>query len=113
MNMTDYIQVVTTTERKEDAEAIARTLVADRLAACAQVLGPVSSTYRWKGNVETSQEWQCWAKSRKALYPDIEQTIRRLHPYEEPEILAVPIVSGSDSYLKWVSGEVRGESVVG
>jgi len=105
--MTDYIQVVTTTARQEDAQTIARTLVEDRLAACVQVLGPVSSTYRWKGQIETSQEWQCWAKSRRELYERIEQAIRRLHPYEVPEILAVEILAGSRSYLAWLDEALK------
>jgi len=100
--MTDYIQVVTTTARQEDAQTIARALVEERLAACVQVLGPVSSTYRWKGQIETGQEWQCWAKSRRELYQRIEEAIRRLHPYEVPEILAVEILAGSRGYLAWV-----------
>jgi periplasmic divalent cation tolerance protein len=107
--MTDYIQVVTTTPQREDAETIARALVAERLAACVQVLGPITSIYRWKGAVETSQEWQCWAKSRRELYGPIEQAIRRLHPYEEPEILALAILAGSASYLRWIDAEVRPE----
>jgi periplasmic divalent cation tolerance protein len=105
--MTAYIQVVTTTERKEDAERIARALVEGRLAACVQVLGPVTSTYRWKGAIETSQEWQCVAKSRQSLFGEIEETIRRVHPYEVPEILAVPIAAGSARYLAWLDEEVR------
>jgi periplasmic divalent cation tolerance protein len=105
--MTDYIQVVTTTARREDADAIARALVAERLAACVQVSGPITSTYRWKGAVETSQEWQCCAKSRRELYGEIEQAIRRLHPYEEPEILATPIVEGSPGYVRWIDEEVK------
>ena len=105
--MTDIIQVVTTTERKEDAERIARRLVEDRLAACVQVLGPISSTYRWQGTIETSQEWQCVAKSRRDLFGRIEETIREVHPYDVPEILAVPIVAGSRSYLAWLEGEVE------
>ena len=104
--MAEYIQVVTTTERKQDAEAIARALVEERLAACVQVLGPITSTYRWEGEIETGQEWQCWAKSRRELYGRIEGTIVRLHPYEVPEILAVEIVAGSPSYLAWLDEEV-------
>jgi periplasmic divalent cation tolerance protein len=105
--MTDCIQVVTTTERKEDALAIARSLVEERLAACVQVLGPITSTYHWKGTIETAEEWQCWAKSRDALYDQLEQAIRRLHPYEVPEILVVPILAAAPSYLKWLREEVR------
>ena len=66
--MTDYVQVATTTERREDAERIARALVEARLAACVQVLGPITSVYRWKGSIETSQEWLCTAKSRRDLF---------------------------------------------
>lgn len=104
--MGDYIQVVTTAEREEDAKRIARRLVEDRLAACVQVLGPIQSTYWWQGKIETAQEWQCLAKTRRELYPAIERTIQEVHPYEVPEILAVPIVAGSRSYLKWVDDEV-------
>ena len=107
--MLDYIQVVTTTEHREDAERIARTLVEERLAACVQVVGPISSTYRWRGAIETAQEWQCWAKSRRDLYDEIEKTIRRIHPYEVPEILAMPVLAGNASYLKWLDTEVTGD----
>ena len=107
--MSDYIQVLTTTERREDAERIAQALVEERLAACAQVTGPITSIYRWQGKIETAQEWQCWAKSRRDLYEQIEQTIRRLHPYELPEILAMPIAAGSGDYLAWLDAETRGE----
>lgn len=105
--MPEYIQVVTTTERQEDAQQIARALVEERLAACVQVVGPITSTYRWQGQIETAQEWQCWAKSRRELYDQIEQTIRRLHSYEVPEILAIPVLAGSASYLAWVDDETR------
>ena len=103
----EHVQVITTTERKEDAEAIARRLVEERLAACVQIIGPITSTYRWKGKIETSQEWQCWAKSRRDRYEQIERAITRLHPYDVPEILAVPITAGSRSYLAWLDEEVE------
>ncbi len=100
--MTEHIQVLTTTSSREEAERIARTLVEDRLAACVQVLGPIASTYRWQGAIETSQEWLCLAKSRRELYDAIEKAIRRIHSYQVPEILAVPVVAGSADYLAWV-----------
>ena len=103
--MTDFIQVVTTTEHREDAERIARTLVEERLAACVQVSGPITSTYRWQGKIETAEEWQCCAKTRRDLYEKVEQAIRRLHPYEVPEIVAMPILAGSADYLKWLAEE--------
>jgi periplasmic divalent cation tolerance protein len=105
--MTDYIQVLTTVERKEDAERIARTLVEARLAACVQLLGPITSTYRWKGAVETAQEWQCVAKSRRDAYAQLEEAIRSVHPYEVPEILAVSIVAGSREYLAWLDDQTQ------
>jgi periplasmic divalent cation tolerance protein len=105
--MSDYIQVVTTTATHDEAEIIARALVDERLAACTQIVGPVTSIYRWEGKIETSQEWQCWAKSRRELFEQIEAAIRRLHPYQVPEILALPIEAGSEKYLKWLDGEVK------
>jgi periplasmic divalent cation tolerance protein len=105
--MTDHIQVVTTTATHDEAEMIARALVDERLAACTQIVGPITSIYRWEGKIETSQEYQCWAKSRRALYPQVEAAIRRLHPYQVPEILAIPIVAGSENYLMWLDGELE------
>lgn len=105
--MSEYIQVVTTTERQEDAQQIARMLVESRLAACVQIVGPIVSTYRWQGKIEAAQEWQCWAKSRRGLYEEIEQAIRRIHPYEVPEILAMAVLGGNASYLEWVTKETQ------
>jgi periplasmic divalent cation tolerance protein len=106
--MPEYIQVVTTTDRREDADRIARELVERRLAACVQIVGPITSTYRWQGKIETAQEWQCWAKTRRDLYEQVEQAIVGIHPYEVPEILAVTIPIGSTKYLSWLDGELKG-----
>ena len=105
--METYIQVVTTTETKEDAEKIAKALVEKRLAACAQLVGPIVSTYWWKENVETDEEWQCIIKSKKSLYGEVEKAIKMIHLYETPEIIALPIVSGSDDYLEWLNSELK------
>ena len=104
--MTDYIQIYTTTEKREEAKDIARNVVEKRLAACAQVLGPIASTYWWKGMIEEAEEWMCIMKSRRDLYEKLEATIRSIHPYEEPEILAVPIEAGSQGYLNWLDREL-------
>ncbi|MGA2063400.1 MAG: divalent-cation tolerance protein CutA [Thermoguttaceae bacterium] len=103
--MPEFIEVLTTTATREDAERIARTLVEERLAACVQVTGPIASTYRWQGRIETAQEWQCRAKSRRDLYDRIEAAIRRLHPYDVPEILATPVLAGGADYLAWIAAE--------
>ena len=101
--MADYIQVLTTAGSEQEAEQIASALVERRLAACVQVIGPIASRYRWQGKVETAREWICVAKTEAARYPEVEAAIRELHSYDEPEIVATPIVAGSAGYLDWVS----------
>lgn len=103
--MDTFIQVTTTAEKREDADHIARVLVEKRLAGCVQVLGPITSVYRWKGKVETAGEWLCLIKSRQELYGAVEATIRSLHPYETPEIIAMPVIAGSCDYLRWLETE--------
>ena len=103
--MSEYIQITTTTEKKEQAVVIAEKLVKLRLAACVQVSGPVKSFFRWKGKIDKTDEWVCTAKSKNKLYKKVEKTILEIHPYEVPEIIAVPIISGSDEYLKWIDEE--------
>lgn len=105
--MHEYIQVATTVATEEDAGAIAGLLVEKRLAACVQVLGPMTSHYRWQGKIETAGEYLCLAKSRVALYPEIEAAIKAIHPYEVAEIIATPIIAGSNEYLAWLTAEVK------
>jgi len=104
--MRDYIQVMTTASSVEEAQQIARTLVERRLAACVQVLGPIRSSYWWQGKVETDEEWQCAAKTRRDLFEDVVKTIKEVHSYEVPEILAVPVAAGSQPYLEWLESEL-------
>lgn len=102
-----YIQVLTTAGTKEDAQKIAQSLVEKRLAGCVQVVGPIASTYWWEGSLENAEEWLCIIKSRKDLYKELEKAIQQIHPYRVPEILAIPVVDGSQSYLEWLDGEVK------
>ena len=104
--MKSFIQVITTTDKKADAEKIAMTLIERKLAACVQIAGPIGSTYRWRGNIEKAEEWQCVIKSREDRYKEIEQVIKSIHPYEVPEIIAIPIIAGSGEYLDWLQGEL-------
>lgn len=97
-----FLQISTTTSSQEDAERIARTLIEKRLAACVQIVAPVKSVYRWKGNIETVQEWLCLIKTTGDLFQQVSQTIRAIHPYETPEIIAIPIIDGSPDYLCWI-----------
>ena len=105
--MTPYVQVLTSLGGKDDADRLARLVVEQRLAACAQVIGPISSTYWWHGELETSTEWLCLIKTERVLYDELEAAMRSAHPYETPEILAVSVEAGSEAYLAWLSGEVR------
>jgi periplasmic divalent cation tolerance protein len=101
-----YLQVTTAAGSEEEAERIGAVLVERRLAACVQVIGPISSRYRWQGAVEEAREWMCVAKTSAARYAEVEAAIRDLHSYDEPEIIATPIVAGSPSYLTWITDNV-------
>jgi len=82
--MSEFLQVVTTTDSRESATRIADDLVDRRLAACVQVAGPITSTFWWNGQRETSEEWMCVIKTAARLYPAIEQAIHEVHPYDVP-----------------------------
>ena len=99
-------QVTTTLPDEAAANQIAARLVEERLAACAQVLGPVSSTYRWKGRTEQAAEWYCNLKTTKTRLPALQKRIRELHPYEVPEIVAIQIQDGDADYLRWIEAEI-------
>jgi len=104
--VSDYVQVMTTAGSEEEAGRIASLLVERRLAACVQMVGPLVSRYRWQGEVEEEREWQCLAKTTRAAYEAVEAAIREAHSYDEPEIIATPIVAGSAGYLAWVDENV-------
>ncbi len=105
--MSGIIQITTAVSDPADAERIAASLVAQSLAACVQVSGPIESTFRWKGQIETSQEWVCTIKTREDLFAEVEQVIRSLHSYGEPEIMAVPITAASAGYRAWLLASVK------
>ncbi len=104
--MRGILQVVTTVDDEQNATKIAKQLVECRLAACVQVEGPIQSSYWWQGKVETTREWRCSIKTTEGRYKELEEKIRALHPYEEPEILAFAVVQGSKSYLDWLESIV-------
>jgi periplasmic divalent cation tolerance protein len=108
--MSEIWQVTTTAGTREVAERIAVELVDLRLAACAQVSGPIASTYRWQGQIENAEEWVCTVKTTQAQFAGIQEVLRRLHPYEVPELIATPVVGGSEAYLKWVGEQLKTDS---
>jgi|SRR6188472_4286311 len=104
--MTGLVQVLTTAGSEAEAGRIAELLVERRLAACVQVVGPIVSRYRWQGAVEEEREWQCLVKTTRGAYEAVEAAIRGVHSYDEPEIIATPIVAGSAGYLAWIADNV-------
>jgi periplasmic divalent cation tolerance protein len=99
--------VLTNMPDGEHARLLATTLVERRLAACVNVLGTAVSCYHWQGAVEHAEEVPVLIKTRGALYGDVEAAIIELHPYELPEIIALPVARGLQRYLDWVSAETR------
>lgn len=99
---------MTTAGSEEEAERISAGLVDAGLAACVQVLGPLGSRYVWEGKVERAREWLCLAKTEMRLYGEVEAAIREMHSYDEPEIIAIPVVAGSSGYLDWITKSLGG-----
>ena len=100
--MTENIVILSTCENEEEAERIGRALVTDRLAACVSVLPAIRSFYRWKGEVDDSAECLLIVKSSRPLFNTLRAAIEKLHSYDVPEIIALPIVDGAPNYLEWM-----------
>ncbi|HVN97483.1 MAG TPA: divalent-cation tolerance protein CutA [Syntrophorhabdaceae bacterium] len=103
--MKEIIEIVTTADERGVIQRIGEELVEKKLVACAQIVGPIRSIYRWKGKVEQTDEWLLLMKSKSSLYPVIEDEIKRLHPYEVPEIIAIGLSRGLPEYMNWVAEE--------
>jgi len=104
--MTDKIVVLTTCGSENHAEKLARLLVDQRLAACVNILPRARSIYRWKEKVEGTAEWVLLIKSRRDLFPALRAEIQKIHTYDLPELIALPVVEGSDAYLGWIDREL-------
>jgi periplasmic divalent cation tolerance protein len=105
--MTEALVVITTTETNEDAERLAHLLVERQLAACVQVLPQITSVYRWQGKLEQAGETLLLIKTTRAAYPRLETAIKENHPYQTPEIIALPVEAGSNEYLSWLTASVN------
>ena len=104
--MTDKILVFTTCDSAAAAETLARHLVETRVAACVNILPKARSVYRWKGVLETADEYVLLIKSRRDLFPSLKAEIEKTHTYEVPEVLALPVEAGSQEYLAWLDQQV-------
>jgi periplasmic divalent cation tolerance protein len=109
--MPDVLLVMTNCPDASTAQRIARALVDNGLAACVSQLAPITSTYRWRGAVETASEVPLMIKCTRERYPQVEEAIRQLHPYDVPEIIALPVVAGFGPYLRWVDDETQPSQV--
>jgi periplasmic divalent cation tolerance protein len=103
-----HCMAVTTIDSVDAAQRLARGVVEARVGACAQIVGPITSVYRWKGEVRSDPEWQVWIKTTTARLDELAEHLRANHPYDVPELVATPIIGGSPSYLKWVTQETTG-----
>jgi len=106
-NMTEFIQVITTVDDERKAKIIQNLLVQKRVAACVQVFGPVFSCFWWEGKIEKAKEWICVAKLRSEDYKRAESLIKENNPYDVPEIIAIPISSGNEDYLRWIKNVTK------
>jgi periplasmic divalent cation tolerance protein len=102
--MRDVLVVLCTVPTQHQAQALAERLVSEHCAACVTILGPSVSVYRWQGAIETASEYMLIIKTPAERYGELEQFIRNNHPYKVPEIIALPVERGLESYLEWVRG---------
>ncbi|MBD2069632.1 divalent-cation tolerance protein CutA [Leptolyngbya sp. FACHB-671] len=105
-NLNRYGVVLVTAASKAEAEAIAQTLIQARLAACVSLM-PIQSVYTWQGKVHQEEEWQLMIKTDLNQFADVEAKIREIHSYEVPEIIALPILAGSQPYLNWIAEQTQ------
>lgn len=103
----DVLLVVTNLPDRASAERVAHALIDNRAAACVNILAECTSVYRWQDKMESATEVPLLIKTTHTAYPRLEQLIRELHPYELPEIVAVPVSTGLPGYLQWVEEETR------
>jgi len=103
--MTESVVVLVTVGSADEGERIAHSLVSERLAACVSLVGPVTSIYRWQGEIVRDEERLLIIKTRGTLVPELEARVKALHSYTTPEVIALPISAGSQAYLRWLEAE--------
>lgn len=106
--MEEFVAVLVTVGSAREGERISRALVEERLAACVNRVGSIRSVYRWRGQVEESEEELLIIKTRKEVFVRLKERVQALHSYEVPEIIALPILTGNENYLRWLSKQLEG-----
>jgi periplasmic divalent cation tolerance protein len=105
--VTDKIVILVTASSQEECRKIATHLVENKLAACVNITQPIESVYRWEGKVAQDQEYQLFIKSTRQMSAEIQTAIAKLHSYQTPEIICLPIIDGSQEYLQWIGDSVK------
>lgn len=105
-----YVVVIMTAADKEEAVKIVRRLLSERLIACANILGPVSSLFLWEGEIDEADEFLVFMKSKKKLFKKISERAKEIHSYQVPEIIALPVIDGLPSYLDWLGASLQSVS---
>ena len=103
-----YVVVLITTEADEEAQLISRVLLEQRKAACVSIVPGVSSLFWWQGKIDSSQESLLVVKTKASLLDEVVELVKEIHSYDNPEIIALPVLGGSQDYLEWISKEVEG-----
>lgn len=102
-----YVMVMVTASSKQEAEKIAQQLLEEKLIACANIVGPVSSHFHWAGKIDKAEEYLMLMKSRADLFEALSVKVKALHSYEVPEVLALPLLKGSAAYLDWLNSSLK------
>jgi len=102
-----YTVILVTASSKKEAETITQKLLAEKLVACANIVGPVSSYFHWEGKVKVAEEFLLLLKSRLDLFNAVAERVRALHSYDVPEVLALPVLAGSKRYLEWLGASLK------
>lgn len=106
-NSTSIIIVTTTTDSEEEARRIAQSMVGKRLAACAQISGPIESHFWWDGKLDSAKEWQCRLKTSRNRYQELEKEIEKMHSYELPQIVAIDVSAALSGFEQWIRDETN------
>ena len=102
-----YVVVIVTTPNKEEALKIVRSLLKEKLIACANIVGPASSLFWWQGKIDEAKEFLVFMKSHKNLFEKLSERVMEIHSYDVPEIIALPIIEGSPPYLDWLRASLQ------
>lgn len=102
-----YITVLVTTASKQEAEKIAQQLLEEKLIACINIVGPVTSYFHWAGKIDNAEEYLMLMKSRTDLFEELSKRVKALHSYDVPEIIALPVLYGATSYLEWLDSVLK------